>query len=105
MSLTGQPSLPKGRYLMSSILPGNARSCASAPCLRGAVREPQDDELRGPQGGDADLGDQTAVEDVVLGHRGAVALDEESLPLDAAGERARPPLCAQEEAKRVWHAP
>src|SRR3954471_24626139 len=45
----------------------------------GPLTDAEDDELRGLQGRDSDQDDEAAVVDVVLGHGGAVAPDEELL--------------------------
>src|SRR6185369_16731354 len=80
----------RNRKLRNGSMRGIARS---SPLNLGRVLEDAEDhELGGPHRRDADLADQAPVEDVVLGHGGAVAGDEERLLLRAAEERSEPPL-------------
>src|SRR4051794_25418909 len=64
--------------------------------LGGPLPDPEDDELRGSQRGYADETDQPAVVEVVLGHRRAVALDEEGLLRLRSLQLARAPLGREE---------
>src|SRR5437763_11046595 len=69
----------------------------------GVLEDAEDDELGGPDGSDADLTDESAVEDVILRHHTLVAGDEESLFLGPSVKRSEPPLGAKENADRVGH--
>ena len=62
----------------------------------GPLRDAEDDELGGLHRRDADQDDQPAVVYIVLGHGGAVALDEEGFLRRRAHQRAVAPQAHQE---------
>src|SRR6266511_1155129 len=70
---------------------------------RGPLADAEDHELGGPGRGDADDADEPAVGQVVLGHRGGVALDVEALLRLAAQQRAGLPFAQQEPLHGVPH--
>src|SRR6185295_15643681 len=67
----------------------------------GDLLDPEDDELGGPDDGDTDLADEPSVQDVVGGHRGLVAADEERVLGLASEQRAAAPLRMEERGHAV----
>src|SRR4051794_2722554 len=70
----------------------------------GVLEYPEDHELGGSHGGDADFAHQSTIEDVILRHRPLIAGNEERLLFSASEQRSEPPLRAQEQPDRVRHS-
>src|ERR1051325_7423658 len=71
--------------------------------LGGVLEDAKHDELSGPHRCDANLANQSAVEDVVLRHSGPVAGDMERFLFGRAHEGSQAPLGAKEELDGVNH--
>jgi hypothetical protein len=63
--------------------------------LTGVVDDSEDDEFRGPDWRDADLADQTSVEDVVLRHRRPIVGDKGRFLFSLSEKCAEAPLAGQ----------
>ncbi len=87
------------------------RTCAkSTPTFRsglvvgGPLADAEDDEFGGLDGGDADVANEAAVVEIVLGHGGAIAADEEGLVRRGPEEASRLPFVGKEVRDSVADA-
>src|SRR6478609_3193563 len=99
---TRKLKLPYGVSRWTAMV-GPLGSGGSARGRGGDLADAEDDELRRLGGRDADDADQPAVVQVVGGHRGGVAADEEALLGLGAEQCARAPFVEQEALDGVAH--